>query len=140
VKLWWTAESQLEQALRTGEIYAGVYPHDVALSLIDQGFPIQSIFPEEGPLIGVGYFTSLRTSKKPLEAEAFVNFCARPDIQEMFARKMNLAPVRPRHELSLSDAEFNRVSTELPPVFPAAEAMVSQASLIQRQWQRTLTA
>jgi putative spermidine/putrescine transport system substrate-binding protein len=140
VKLWWTAESQLEQALRNGEIDAGIYPHDVALSLMGQGFPIQSIFPEEGPLIGVGFFSSLRTSKKPLEAQAFINFCARPDIQEMFAREMNLAPVRPRHELNLNDAEFNRVSTERPPVYPAANVMVNQAKLIQRQWQRTLTA
>lgn len=139
VRLWWTSESQMEQALRNQEVIAGTYFHDVANLLQSEGFPIRSLFPREGAVIGVGHMSILSTSEKKDMALAYINFCARPDIQAMFATEMRLNPVLPRSRLTLTDAEYAAVGSELPPIFPAAELLVERADSVQRRWQRMIT-
>jgi putative spermidine/putrescine transport system substrate-binding protein len=139
VKFWWTAESQMEQALRNGDVIAGTYFHDVANLLKNDGFPIQSTFPKEGAYIGTGQYTMLASTKKTAECHAFVNFCAQPDIQAIFAREMRLSPTLPNDLVGLSETEFNLVGTDIPPIYPAGKLMAGKVSLLQRKWQRTLS-
>ena len=53
VGFWWTAESQMEQAIRSQNVIAGSFFHDVALLLKEDNFPIASTFPLEGSFTGV---------------------------------------------------------------------------------------
>lgn len=138
-RLWWTSESQMEQALRNEEVLAGTYFHDVANLLAKDGFPIQSIFPEEGAQIGVGRLALLSTSDKSDIAHAYINFCARPGVQATFARAMGLNPVLPRDRLDLTDAEYAAVGSDRPPIFPAAALYAESAGQVQRRWQRMIT-
>ena len=53
VGFWWTAESQMEQAIRSQNVIAGSFFHDVALLLKEDNFPIASTFPLEGSFTGI---------------------------------------------------------------------------------------
>ncbi len=139
IKLWWTGESQMEQGLRSGDIVTGMYPHDVALLLGDKGLPVTSVFPKECAFMGIGYFACPATSPHLSSAERFVDFCLKPEIQMEYARKMKLSPVLPFSDLSLSRAEYEKVSTLGKIVTPASQVMVDRASDMQKMWQRALT-
>ena len=139
IKLWWTGESQMEQGLRSGDIVTGMYPHDVALLLAEKGLPVASVFPKECAFMGVGYFACPATSTQLSSVERFVDFCLRPAIQTEYARKMKLSPVLPFDDMSLSQTEFETVSTLGKVVTPASQVMVDRASDLQKMWQRALT-
>ena len=139
IKLWWTGESQMEQGLRSGDIVTGMYPHDVALLLGEKGLPVTSVFPNECAYMGIGYFACPATSPHLNSAERFVDFCLKPKIQVEYARKMKLSPVLPFDDLSLTQMEYEKVSTLGKVVTPASQVMVDRASDMQKMWQRALT-
>ncbi len=139
VKLWWTGESQMEQGLRSGNVVTGMYPHDVALLLGEEGFPVVSKFPKECAFMNVGYYACPSTSPFSDLAAKFIDFSLRPDIQRTFAEKMKLSPLIGRENAVLSSQDFNLVATEGPIVRPASRAMVESASALQRLWQRTIS-
>ncbi len=139
VSFWWTAESQMEQALRSQNIVAGSFFHDIAMLLQTEQFPIASIFPTEGSFTGINKLCIPFNSSRSEDAHRFIDFCARADNQAVFARAMKLAPVLSREEVGLLPKEFDLVSTEIPPIQPAAKVMVDQADYLQRLWQRMIT-
>ena len=139
VKLWWTGESQMEQGLRSGNVVTGMYPHDVALLLREEGFPVESKFPKECAFMNVGYYACPANSPFSDLAARFIDFSLRPDIQRTFAEKMKLSPLIGRENSALDVRDFNLVATEGPIVRPASRAMVENASALQRMWQRTLS-
>ena len=139
VGFWWTAESQMEQAIRSRNVIAGSFFHDVALLLKEDNFPIASTFPLEGSFTGVNKLCIPSTSKRVQDAEMFIDFCARPDNQARFAREMRLAPVISQERAGLNDIEFSEVSTTIEPIPQAANTMVKDADYLQRLWQRMIT-
>lgn len=139
VGFWWTAESQMEQAIRSQNVIAGSFFHDVALLLKEDNFPIDSTFPIEGSFTGINKLCIPSTSKRTQDAEMFIDFCARPDNQARFAREMRLAPVISQKRAGLNDIEFSEVSTLIEPIPQAAQTMVKDADYLQRLWQRMIT-
>jgi putative spermidine/putrescine transport system substrate-binding protein len=139
VGFWWTAESQMEQALRSQNVVAGSFFHDIAMLLAAEHFPIASVFPEEGSFTGINKLCIPYNSTRTVDAHRFIDFCSRADNQAVFARAMKLAPVLPNEEVGLSPSEFELVSTKIPPVQPAAAVMVEEADYLQRLWQRMIT-
>ena len=139
VGFWWTAESQMEQALRSQNVVAGSFFHDIAMLLATEDFPIASVFPEEGSFTGINKLCIPYNSTRTVDAHRFIDFCSRADNQAVFARAMKLAPVLPNEEVGLSPSEFELVSTKIPPVQPAAAVMVEEADYLQRLWQRMIT-
>ena len=139
VGFWWTAESQMEQAIRSQNVIAGSFFHDVALLLKEDNFPIASTFPLEGSFTGINKLCIPSTSKRIRDAEMFIDFCARPDNQARFAREMRLAPVISQERAGLNDIEFSEVSTSIEPIQQAANTMVKDADYLQRLWQRMIT-
>ena len=139
VGFWWTAESQMEQAIRSQNVIAGSFFHDVALLLKEDNFPIDSTFPIEGSFTGINKLCIPSTSKRTQDAEMFIDFCARPDNQARFAREMRLAPVISQKRAGLNDIEFSEVSTSIEPIPQAAQTMVKDADYLQRLWQRMIT-
>ena len=139
VGFWWTAESQMEQALRSQNVVAGSFFHDIAMLLAAEDFPIASVFPDEGSFTGINKLCIPYNSTRTVDAHRFIDFCSRSDNQAVFARAMKLAPVLPSEEVGLSQDEFDLVSTKIPPIMPAAAVMVEQADYLQRLWQRMIT-
>ena len=140
VKLWWDDEGTMQTAFQNDEVVGGTYYHDVAGTMAKSGTPIRSIFPKEGALQGFSAWCQPSSSKKIAEAQEFINFFCTPEAQELVARFVGSAPVLPRKDLNLTDAEFNAVSSESTPIRFNAPARVKFASYMEEQFTKMVTA
>ena len=129
----------MEQAIRSQNVIAGSFFHDVAPLLKEDNFPIDSTFPFGGSFNGRNKLCISSTSKRTQDAEMFIDFCARPDNQARFAREMRLASVISRKRAGSNDIEFSAVSTSIEPIPQAAQTMVKDADYLQRLRQRMIT-
>jgi putative spermidine/putrescine transport system substrate-binding protein len=121
-KLWWESEGTMQTALENGEVKGGVYFADVAATLKASGTPLSIIFPKEGAVMDFGSWCQPAASTKVAEADAFINFMCSPQAQNLIARKVNAPPLIRRELLDLTSEEFNRVSSEIPPITTNYEA------------------
>ncbi len=137
VALWWTAESQMEQAMKNSDVVGGMYYHDVAQLMAADGFPIRSVFPKEGNPIGYGSWCLSSLSDKGAEAEEFINFSSDPAIQALMSRKIGTAPLVAQSKTDLTDEEFATVSGT-PAITPAYEAYIDKETFIQESWDKML--
>jgi putative spermidine/putrescine transport system substrate-binding protein len=137
VALWWTAESQMEQAMKNFDVIGGQYYHDVAGLMAADGFPIASIFPAEGNVQDYGSWCLSSLSDKTEEAAAFIDFTSRPEAQALMSRQIGTAPLMPRQDAGLSEEEFAAVSGA-PAIVPAYEAYLDQETFIKESWDRML--
>ncbi|MCB1808477.1 MAG: extracellular solute-binding protein, partial [Candidatus Competibacteraceae bacterium] len=93
VALWYTGESQMEQALKNFDVVGGMYFHDVAGLMAADGHPVASIFPKEGNVIDYNSWTLSQGSEKSDEAHEFIAFSCLPETQAIMSRKIGTAPV-----------------------------------------------
>jgi putative spermidine/putrescine transport system substrate-binding protein len=140
VKLWYRDEAQFEQALKSGEIPMGQYYHDVATLAGKDGFPVRSTFPKEGGVLDSGIWAVTKACKKIEEAEIFINYMSRPDIQAKLARKVGTAPTVRRNLMDLTPAEFAAVSSEITPIIPRYDIYTGNLSdWINQKWTEMIT-
>lgn len=137
VALWWTGESQMEQAMKNGDVVGGMYYHDVAQLMAADGFPIKSIFPKEGNPVGYGSWCLSTLSDKKAEAEEFINFSSDPATQALMSRKIGTAPLIPQSKTDLTDEEFASVSGT-PAIQPNYEAYLDKETFIKENWEKML--
>lgn len=137
VALWWSAESQMEQAMKNEDVVAGMYFHDVASLMASEGFPIASVFPKEGNPQGYGSWCLSSQSTKSAEALEFMAFSSDPAIQALMSRKIGTAPVVSRQSTDLTDAEFASVSGT-PAIAPAYESYLDNETFIKDTWDKML--
>jgi putative spermidine/putrescine transport system substrate-binding protein len=137
VGLWWSAESQMEQAMKNQDVIGGVYYHDVAGLMAADGFPIASIFPKEGNPQNYGSWCLAPQSDKAAEAHEFLNFTCQPKIQALMSRKIGTAPLVPREATDLTDAEFAAVSGS-PVIRPNFGAYLDHETFIKDTWEKML--
>ncbi len=137
VALWWSAESQMEQAMKNGDVIGGQYYLDVANLMKADGFPIQPIFPKEGNLQDYGSWCLSALSEKSGEAAEFINFSSDPATQALMSRKIGTAPLVPQSKTDLTDEEFSAVSGA-PVIFPAYEAYLDNETFIKESWDKML--
>ncbi len=57
-----------------------------------------------------------------------------PEIQGVLARKVGTAPVIARDKLDLTDAEFNAVSSEIPPIVPRYDIYIEKSDWLNQKW------
>ena len=138
-KLWWDDEGTMQTALQNDEILGGTYFHDVAGTMIKAGTPVRSIFPKEGAYQGFSSWCQPSASTKSAEAAEFIQFSSTPEAQELIARFVGSAPVLPRKMLSLTDAEFNSVSTDIPSIQGATAARVRDTAYFETAFTRMVT-
>jgi putative spermidine/putrescine transport system substrate-binding protein len=139
VALWYRDEGQFQTALQSGEIPMGQYYHDVAGLAAADGFPVRSTFPAEGGVSDRGSWAVSRASEKLDEAMVFIDYMCQPEIQDLLSRRVGTAPVIPREHLSLTDAEFAAVSSDIPPIIPAYTIYVDRGDWIEQRWTEMLT-
>ncbi|MEM9552344.1 MAG: extracellular solute-binding protein, partial [Pseudomonadota bacterium] len=108
--LWWSAESQMEQAMKNGDVIGGMYYHDVAQLMAADGFAIQSVFPKEGNPQGYGSWCLSTLSDKADEASEFIDFSSDPATQALMSRMIGTAPLVDKSKTDLTDEEFAAVS------------------------------
>lgn len=139
VALWWTAESQMEQSMKNGDVVAGMYYLDVANLMALDGFPIAATFPKEGNLQDYGSWCLSQGSDKGAEAAEFMSFSSQPEVQALMSRKIGTAPLVDKAMTDLTDEEFNFVSGT-PSIKPAYEAYLDNETFIKESWDKMLAA
>ena len=137
VALWWSAESQMEQSMKNGDIIGGQYYLDVANLMALDGFPIKPIFPKEGNPQDYGSWCLSVLSEKGAEAAEFINFSSDPATQALMSRKIGTAPLVPQSSTDLTDEEFAFVSGT-PAIKPAYEAYLDNETFIKETWEKML--
>lgn len=137
VALWWSAESQMEQSMKNGDIIGGQYYLDVANLMALDGFPIKPIFPKEGNPQDYGSWCLSAISEKADEAAAFIDFSSDPATQALMSRKIGTAPLVAQSKTDLTDEEFTFVSGT-PSIQPAYEAYLDNETFIKETWEKML--
>ena len=134
VKLWYRDEAQFEQALKSGEIPMGQYYHDVTGLAAASGSPVRSTFPQEGGILDSGSWALSKASDKVEEAHIFIDYMCRPDIQALMSRKVGTSPTVKRELLDLTEAEFNAVSSDIPPIIPRYDLYQTKSDWLNQKW------
>ncbi len=137
VALWWSAESQMEQSMKNGDIIGGQYYLDVANLMALDGFAIQPVFPKEGNPQDYGSWCLSAISEKADEAAEFINFSSDPATQALMSRKIGTAPLVDKSKTDLTDDEFAFVSGT-PSIKPAYEAYLDNETFIKETWEKML--
>ncbi|MBW4983922.1 extracellular solute-binding protein [Mameliella sp. CS4] len=137
VALWWSAESQMEQSMKNGDVIGGQYYLDVANLMMADGFPIKPIFPKEGNPQDYGSWCLSSLSDKADEAAEFINFSSDPATQALMSRKIGTAPLLDQSKTDLTDEEFAFVSGT-PSIRPAYEAYLDKETFIKESWDKML--
>jgi putative spermidine/putrescine transport system substrate-binding protein len=138
VKLWWEDEGTMQTALENGDVIGGEYYNDVAHTMAKNGTPVVSLFPKEGGVIDYGAWALLAQSKKQAEAIEFVNYTSTPEAQQLMARHAGLVPLLERSKLNLTQAEFDLVSSDVPPLQIAAEVRAKNEAYMDQQFTKML--
>jgi putative spermidine/putrescine transport system substrate-binding protein len=137
VALWWSAESQMEQSMKNGDVIGGQYYLDVANLMAADGFPIKAVFPAEGNPQDYGSWCLSILSEKGDEAAEFINFSSDPATQALMSRKIGTAPLVAQSKTDLTDEEFSFVSGT-PSIRPAYEAYLDRETFIKETWDKML--
>ena len=139
VQLWYRDEGQFQQALQSGEIPMGQYYHDVTGLAAADGFPVRSTFPQEGGVLDSGSWAVTRASDKIDEAHAFIDWFSQPEIQDLVARRIGTAPTVEREHLTLTDEEFDAVSSEIEPIVPRYDIYLERGEWLDQIWSERVT-
>lgn len=140
VKLWYRDEGQFQQALQSGEIPMGQYYHDVAGLAAADGHPVRSTFPKEGGVLDSGSWALTKATKMSKEAHIFINYMCQPKIQAKLSLKVGTAPTVRRDVLSLTDAEFASVASDIPPIIPRYDLYTGDLSdWVNQKWTEMVT-
>ena len=134
VALWYRDEGQFQQALQSGEIPMGQYYHDVTGLAASQGQPVRSTFPAEGGVLDSGSWCVSKASKALDEAQLFIDYMCRPDIQAKLSRKVGTAPTVKRELLDLTDEEFAAVASDIPPIIPRYDLYAGKDDWLNQRW------
>lgn len=137
VAIWWSAESQMEQGMKNGDVIGGQYYLDVANLMAMDGFPIKALFPKEGNLQDYGSWCLSSLSDKADEAAEFMSFSSDPAVQALMSRKIGTAPLVDKSLTDLTDEEFSFVSGT-PAFRPAYEAYLDNETFIKESWDKML--
>ena len=137
VALWWSAESQMEQSMKNGDVIGGQYYLDVANLMAADGFPIKPVFPKEGNPQDYGSWCLSVLSENAEAAAEFVNFSSDPATQALMSRKIGTAPLVDKAKTDLTDEEFAFVSGA-PAIRPAYSAYLDRETFIKESWDKML--
>ena len=139
VKVWWADEGTMQTAFENDDVVGGMYFYDVAHVMKRSGVAVDPIMPKEGGVIDTGSWCQPTGSTKIDEAAEFVNFMSQPSIHALLSRKVGTAPLIARAKLDLTDAEFNAVSSETPPLQIAVAARMQHQDFMDAEFTKMLT-
>jgi putative spermidine/putrescine transport system substrate-binding protein len=95
---------------------------------------VRSTFPEEGGVLDSGSWCVSKASAALAEAQTFVDYMCRPEIQAELSRKVGTAPTVRRDLLDLTDEEFAAVASDVPPILPRYDLYVERDDWISQRW------
>ncbi len=140
VALWFKDEATFESALQSGNIPMGQLYNDVTQVMRDKGAPVESVFPDEGPVVDRGNWVIIKTTKKAKEAMAFINYACRPKVQEKISENLYTIPSVHQDLVHLPEKLSKRVLGPGPDkaIIPYYPLYLDRADWLQDQWDKTL--
>lgn len=100
VLAWEPSPGKLAQLLQTGEAAIGVWGNGRVQALIDQGAPVQFVYPEEGALAIMTAACVIEGAPQPTLAQAFVQHLLSPETQSVLAETQGWGPVNKETKIS----------------------------------------
>ncbi|HEX7782588.1 MAG TPA: extracellular solute-binding protein, partial [Sphingobium sp.] len=132
-KLWWTDEGSMQTSFQNDEVIGGMYYHDVAMIMKDEGTDLVSIFPKEGAVLGFNAWCVPKVGTVSDRVVAFLDWTATPACHELIVRHVGSAPLIERAKLKVTDTEFARASGPGKPIVVASEARVKHADYMSQR-------
>jgi putative spermidine/putrescine transport system substrate-binding protein len=134
--MWYTNEANFQSRLENGEVPTGMLYHDITLVLQEQGAPVETTFVEEGSVLGSGRWVSPKTSEKQDAIQQFVDYAARPEVQDRVSKNLFTVPTIEEQHSNLSASEYERVAGPGldAAITPRFSMYVDRQEYINQQW------
>ncbi len=100
VLAWEPSPGKLAQLLQTGEAALGVWGNGRVQALIDQGAPVQFVYPKEGALAIMTAVCAVEGAPQPKHAQALVQHLLSPEVQAILAETQGWGPVNKETQLA----------------------------------------
>lgn len=100
VLAWEPSPGKLAQLLQTGEAAVGVWGNGRVQALIDQGAPVQFVYPKEGALAIMTAACAVEGAPQPKFAQSFLQHLLSPETQAVLAETQGWGPVNKETKIS----------------------------------------
>jgi len=137
---WWSQEAEVQQPLKEGNLGATQLYNDISLVMQGKDAPVATRFPEEGGMMNFGSWSIVKSSKFTAEAEQFVDYAVRPDVQKQITESLFTAPTVKESELELSDEMYETVYGPGPDAAmrPYNELYIEKEEFISKKWKQVV--
>ncbi len=134
---WYENEAEFQQRLQDAEVPAGMLYSDITKVMQEDGAPVQSNFVEEGSVIDSGSWVVLEPSEMVEEAQQFIDYASRPEVQDRLAEGLFTAPVIDREHSELDDETYEEVAGPGPEeaISPYYDLYLEEEEWVNEQWE-----
>ena len=134
---WYENEAEFQQRLRDGEVPAGMLYSDITRVMQDDGAPVQSNFVEEGSILDSGGWVTLASTDLVEEAQQFIDYASRPEVQDRVAENLYTSPTIDREHSELDDEVYEKIAGHGPEeaITPKYELYVEEEDWINERWE-----
>ncbi len=134
---WYENEAEFQQRLRDAEVPAGMLYSDITKVMQEDGAPVQSNFVEEGSVIDSGSWVVLEPSEMVEEAQQFIDYASRPEVQDRLAEDLFTAPVIDREHSELDDETYEEIAGPGPEaaISPYYDLYLEEEEWVNEQWE-----
>ncbi|WP_440772235.1 extracellular solute-binding protein [Natronorubrum sp. DTA28] len=134
---WYENEAEFQQRLRDAEVPAGMLYSDITKVMQEDGAPVRSNFVEEGSVIDSGSWVVLEPSGMVEEAQQFIDYASRPEVQDRLAEDLFTAPVIDREHSDLDDETYEEVAGPGPEaaISPYYDLYLEEEEWVNQQWE-----
>ncbi len=99
VVAWEGSPGRMAQMLQTGEAALAVWGNGRVQALVDQGAPVEFVYPKEGAISIMTGVCVVEGAPQPALGQAFLQFLLTPEIQSQLADKQGWGPVNKNTKL-----------------------------------------
>jgi len=140
VKTWWSAEASFLSQLKNGQTPLGQMFHDIATFEKENGAPIQSIFPDEGGVLGSGRYLSPKTSDKQEAIQEFIDYAIQPEVQDRVSKNGFFLPTIKEEHVGLSEDFYSEIAGPGldKTIKPSYSVYIDNEQLINQLWDELL--
>ncbi|WP_090621660.1 ABC transporter substrate-binding protein [Natrinema salaciae] len=134
---WYENEAEFQQRLRDGEVPGGMLYSDITLVMQDDGAPVQSNFVSEGSILDSGHWVTLETSELKDEAQQFIDYASRPEVQDRVAENLYTSPTIDREHSEIDDETYEKIAGPGPDeaIVPSYELYVEEEDWVNERWE-----
>jgi putative spermidine/putrescine transport system substrate-binding protein len=93
VLAWEGSPGRMAQMLQTGEAGLVVWGNGRVQAVIDQGAPVEFVYPKEGAIALMTAICPVEGAPQPALAQAFLQYVLSPEVQALLADKQGWGPV-----------------------------------------------